>query len=793
MSTHLLDRDIELAVLQRAVTALAAGEPSLVEIKGACGTGRSALLTRTAELARSAGAVVLTAHGLPLAPHAELRIVDALVAQLARVTATTPAEAINEVLELADSTPVLLVVDDADGFDERSRDWLARLGSRVAGKAIAVAVVTGLTRHVLADAEVITARPLPPDAVAELVALRCREQASDRTITAMCRDTNGIPSVLHVVLDAMCVGTPYSAELAADAFGDVVVRAVAALPAEAGELLRAIALCGPGAGLDLACAVAELRDIGQRRALDVLVGAGLIRPDQPAPVSGVDTDRLLAGLERPARDELHARAARLAYLSAAEEAEVARLLELAPPLGEPWVMPLLRTAARRAMECGESATAVRHLERALREPADPVSKARLVLEIAVAESVHEPQAGDRRLARMLLEHQPPECARVRLDAADQLYARGDAALVRRTFGAMRITGAERDSITAMYWQAGDTVLEVAEFGLLDARPLPAAPQEPQRAGLAAWLCVAQGDDPALARRLARATLAAPATALMQRMVACYALALTDELDEAVSGLDRTVFDARDRGLNAVVSQLLVARAKVMLIAGRLTEAAADLAAARTALPPRCWHEDALPLMIAVEAQVSLEHGLVDHAEELSAAVPDLQRRSGYGGTLLLFARAELALRRGDPEAALALAQECGWRMLARGWSNPAALSWRSLAARALRARGDVDLADRLCDEEVERARSWGVPGALGLAHLSRAAVSGEAEDRREAVRLLRKSPYRLAHAAALLDLAEAGDPRDTARLAREAGEIAVRGRASVLLSRARRLGWVPGT
>lgn len=842
-----LERTAELAALDRVVTALAAGEPSLVEIRGGFGTGRSALLARALELARGTGAVVLTAAGLPLAPEVDHRIVREVMAQLRRVApgaatrgavmpagwpweaaapagrrsagvvvshdlpssgllsfvqsgscgtdavcGVAPAEAVEAVLELARGTPVLLAVDDADGFDEPSRAWLTRLGERVGTRAIAIVTVTGLTRHVFTEAEVLTAGALSRDAVAEVVALRLGEPVAHSVVDALCRHTGGVPSVLHAVLDAMRLGAPFSAELVADAFGDVVVRAVAALPAEAGGLLRAIALCGPRTSPALAGAVAALRDVGAERAADLLAGAGLISPDRSSLAAGVDADRLLAGLGRADREALHLRAARLAHLAAVEASEVARLLEPALPLGEPWVVPLLRTAARCAVERGEPEIAVRHLERALREPVDPESRARLVLEIAVAESVHESQAGDRRLARMLLESQPPECAQARRDAVDQLAGRGDSTLMRRTLGAMPATDGERDRVTALYWLADEAPLEAPELGLLDVAPLPLAPQDPERAGVSAWLCVARSKDAALARGLARTALAAPDAMLMPRVPASVALWLTGDVDEALAGLDGVVLGARERGLNAVESHALVVRAKLMLAAGRLVDAGADLEAARTALPPRYWHDDVRSLLVAAEVQLSLERGLVDRAEDQAGAVPEHLPGAGFVRALMMLARADLALRRGDPDTALSLAEECGRRMLAKGWSSPAVLPWRSLCARALHAKGDVDRAVLLCGEEIDHARSWGEPGLLGVAHLRRAGVSGDHEDVLVAARLLRNSPYRLAYAAALFELAEAGGDREVRPLVREAAEIAVRARVPVLLSRARRLGWVPG-
>jgi hypothetical protein len=603
-----------------------------------------------------------------------------------------------------------------------------------------------------------------------------------------------VPSVLRAVLDVLRVHPLPDAEdvevLAADAFADLAVRATAGMPAAATRLLRAVAVCGSGFGLDQMCALA---DVPAGRALDLLAGAGLITRDRPpALVAGLSRDRILAGMTQSDRDEWHTRAARLGHRAAVDESAVARVLEATPVLGEPWVVPLLRAAARRAVGEGEPCVAERRLTRALREPCDPATTSELQLELAVLECARAPEIGTRRLARMLLEPAPPECAGARLAAADELYYRGDSALVQRTFGAMRSTGAERDGVAGMYWFVEEVQLDAPEFGLFDVAPLPAEPEDAERAGTASWLCVGRGQDAAVARRLARLALAAPSALLMPRVMACLALQSTDDFGESIAGLDAVLVEARGRGLNGVVSQTLVARANLMVLAGRLTEAAEDLDGARTAMPLRQWHPDARPRLIMAEAHVSIEQGLVDRAEAAFASMSEDELGHGYSRTLMLFVRATLALRRGDAAEALLWAQECGRRLLAHRLVNPVLMPWRSVAASASYALGDAARAARLCADDLALSRAWGVPSAIGRALLRHAAVSRDPDDVREAVRLLSQSPWRLSYATALLDLAEMTEPSAAAPLVQEAAEIAVRGRLVALLARARRLGWVPG-
>jgi DNA-binding CsgD family transcriptional regulator len=84
--------------------------------------------------------------------------------------------------------------------------------------------------------------------------------------------------------------------------------------------------------------------------------------------------------------------------------------------------------------------------------------------------------------------------------------------------------------------------------------------------------------------------------------------------------------------------------------------------------------------------------------------------------------------------------------------------WRSYAALAATSRGGHDRARELVEEELEIARRFGAPEAIGEALRVRAllAPSGEmVELAREAVDVLAGSELRVAHARALIDLGAA--------------------------------------
>lgn len=797
-TTALVERDAALSVVERSVRMLASNRSSLLEICGHRGAGRTAVLEHAVSLAVRADVTVLAAAGGCAALSGSGGVAAELMSQLHRGD-SGPA-AIGALVDLARNKPLLVAVDDADLLDPESLGWLASLAGRAVQVPMVVVAVTDACVPVLPGATTVPLRPLGHDGVSALVASRFG-RPGDEEFTAVLHDhTGGRPATLWPLLDRCAedglepVGASAGAvaAIAADVLADFTTRTLRSLPAEVVDLLRVVAVCGPLFPVDLMGVLAGLRTFSLSRALELLTGAGLVtEPGKPELAAGIRVSRVLDGMPVPAREDLHARAARLGHQCAVPPSEVARLLVGAAPLGESWVVPLLRAVARDEVDGGRPAEATGHLRRALTEPVTPLVRAELELELAVAEYAVTPVAADRRLARMLLEPQPAECADVRLAAADLLWGRGDAALLRRTLTAVRCAGGDRDAVTSLYWIADDAPVETPELGILDTAELPVSCGNPDHAGVAAWMQVCQGVDAEHAREAATAAVQAPAELLASRLFGCLTLAALDDVAGAVAGLDQVIAEAGRRRLTTVVPQALMMRAKVRAMAGELDNAAADLEQAQSVYPLENLHPDARPIMIGADVLVNIERGQLDRAIELAASQPDERIGFGYARTFFNFARAVLALVTGDPAEAVARADECGRWMLSRQWVNPAALPWRSIAAAALAATGDHERAARTCARDLELAQRWGAPSTTARAHLSCAAVVGGEDHLREAVRLLTGSPFRLLRATALLELAQVVDPAAAAPMISEAAEIAVLCRSTPLIHRARGLGWVP--
>ena len=101
------------------------------------------------------------------------------------------------------------------------------------------------------------------------------------------------------------------------------------------------------------------------------------------------------------------------------------------------------------------------------------------------------------------------------------------------------------------------------------------------------------------------------------------------------------------------------------------------------------------------------------------AVLEAERRAGAlaehpDSAELYFARGELLLAEGQGAAALDEFLECGRLLALWGVANPAVLPWRSSAALAACATGDLVLARVCAGKDLVAARRWGGPRGVGL-------------------------------------------------------------------------------
>jgi DNA-binding CsgD family transcriptional regulator len=727
------------------------------------------------------------------------------------------------VANLADRGPMALLVDDAHWADPASLRFVDYLARRVSGLPLALVVAArsgepaGVEERLLglessAGASVLHPPPLSARAVGRRVRERLRAEPDEAFSRACFEATGGNPLFLEELLREVEAGDVEPTAEAALLVGEVGPDAVArltltrldAIGPEARELARAVAVLGDGTEPGLAAGVAGLSDETARVATDRLAAAGILAPERRLRfvhpiVRAAIYHRLLPG-ERAAR-HAHA-AAHLARAGAPAERIAAHLL-LTAPAGDPTRVAELAEAARIARARGAPESAAAYLRRALEEPPPEGELHGLLLEMGrIEHDLHDYAAAEEHVSGAL---RSPALA-VRAEAArwlartlmssgrpDEAIARFDAEIEALAGEASELAlGLESELLLAAVWSPGHQ----PKLGTWLER------FERRGAGLPRFEAVA-GVHRALRRMLEGAT----ATEVGDRTEAALATGAIDSLDPTfgwalrlllhsereeagLALLEPALARARELGHLSQVQLLCAQRAQFIYAQGRIAEA---LAEAETGLNAGEGFHPALPLLHAVRLDALRERGELDEAE---AGL----RRAGLAGEVadrppfgwLLASRCRLRLAQGRLEEARAdfVRGEVLHERL--GVSHIVHPDWRAYGAIAVARLGQREQAEEVAGRQLERARFFDAPRALGTALWAAALVKGgEAglAHLEEAVAVLDGSSARLVLAQALSDygtlLRELGGRRKSHDPLRRAITLADECGAPVLAERAR--------
>jgi DNA-binding CsgD family transcriptional regulator/tetratricopeptide (TPR) repeat protein len=543
------------------------------------------------------------------------------------------------------------------------------------------------------------------------------------------------------------------------------------LPPEATRLAQAVALLGDDADPRHAAALADLEERAASEAAAALARVDVLRPQRPFafvhPLIRAAVYETLAPVDR---DMGHARAARLLGDAGADPERVAAHLLLAPPAADSRVVATLREAARRAGARGASESAVAYLRRALAEPPADADRAELLVDLGSAETHVSGEAAVEHLQEahaliddpirraetsLLLGHElllllrGQEADAVFTSALDEL-AGADAELERLLEGWLidndwfapslhhkAVERLERVRSRPADATAGEKLL-LSELALHDAR-----------AGAPAAVTV-----PLARRALAGGTLLGEQTAFV---IPCIVLAQADR-DEVLAIYEDALAEAHRRGSTAAFAAAKVFRAQAFVLRGDLAEAEAEAREAFSA--GETWATSARfsAHSLAFLADALMEQGKLDDA---AAALARAGTDESFDSASMLYlpdSRARLRLLRGDLAGGLEEMLEAGRRFDELGGRNPAFMAWRSQAALALLQLGEQNKAWPLALEELELARTWGAPRALGTALRVAGLVEGGQQGLahlEEAVGVLADSPAKLEHAKARTELGAA--------------------------------------
>lgn len=810
--TDLLERAGELGVMNALLDAVQRGEGALVVVEGSAGVGKTRLLAACGERAAERGMAVLRVRGDELVMQSSFAAVRELVwaeveagpevldgaARLAgsvfdrdipeRVDRDHAAAVLHGlywlVASLADRGPLVLLIDDAHWLDAASTRFLIYLARRVDTLPVLLAAAvrpgergdsTGLVAT-LSDAATSVLRPEPlSEAAAEVLVRRALGPGADEELCRSCHEaTGGNPFYLRELTRALFAERGRApAEVArsvrtlgAGAIARSVLVRLARLGGDCERLAQAMAVLAPGSPLRHAAALARLgRDQAEvaadaLRAADLLAASAAMSFAHPIVREAIGADMIASR-----RAALHAEAAAALSAERAPADQVAAHLLFAERYGEAWVVDALRSAAREALAQGAPEAAVSYLRRAVEEPPEPDRRLDVLLELGRAEAL-QPIVHDFDALREALRiaDSRERRARIAVELAWGLSAVARfseaASLLEDTVQRADGLGSDLlDSIEALLIGGGIEDLTASRRLLARAerhfaRAGQGEVQDPvMLASLALTGAVSArpaGEVAALAR------LALNDKSLLERGgaygAATSALSLTDHLGDAAEAQDAAIAWAQRRGSAPTFVSMSVHRGVSAFRAGELELSEGHLRRAQELGRELGAGHFAVMFLIGV----LLERGDLEEASGLVESVELTERElTMWPGVIVLAQRGLVRVVCGELERGIADMFGADHRMTAGGLQLSVLVDWAPPAARALTQLGRGDEARRVVNAELAQAVAAGAPRRHGMA----LSISGLLEPGppglarlRDAVALLERSPARLEHARALVNL-----------------------------------------
>jgi DNA-binding CsgD family transcriptional regulator len=849
----LLERDIELGLADRFLDGVRGGEGGILVLEGPPGIGKTSLLRAVAERAATHPLEMLHARASQLdqgfsfgvaCQLLERRMREAPVAERQELTAGSARHALPALgmaegdvegdagrrsldglywlaANLAGRAPLLLCVDDAHWADRSSLRWLLYTAARLAGVPLGVVMTTrpsepGAEQDLLDGlalddaAQTISLRPLSSTAVGVMVDIRLSGTAAPEFEIACHTSTGGNPLLLSELLRELAsAGTAPTAAQAAyvEGFGVEAVarnvrRRLHALGAQVESVACAVAVIGDGATVVEVAVLCELTETAVRdaaadlAATDVLlsgVNLGFVHPLVRAAV--------YENLPAVQRAALHRRVA--ALLDDPERVSV-HLLQV-EPRADPDVVEILRAAAAGAAGRGAPDAAATFLRRALAEPPDGgVARAAVLMELGRAEAIGRMDGFEQHLREAIAELADHEqAAEVALSLARALSAMGDYA------GAFEVAATALETVEP---HSMTGVLLEAELLLMARGLAPLRPHVAERVddylrqlqrgehvdaaiqgALSLWLLC---DHPP-AQRAIEATDAALAddrllASLMSTLIVPgmgWALLGAGCLARGGELVDVMVARSERHGELLGLGWATCIRSDISYRQGHLVKAEAEarvgweLVVADGMTTPE---PTGVTMAAAMFVNALVARGELDEAQRCIDRVPTpLPARA----EVFLTARAELRLAQGRTAEGIADLRTVG-TLLGDEFFKPIQ-NWRARLAVALASTGAREEARTLAAAELEQARRWEVPLAIGVALTAAGVVEGGAAGialLEEAVAVLEQTEGRLDHALALIELGallrRSGSPAAAREPLREGMDLAARCGATASADRA---------
>ncbi|MGW3134906.1 helix-turn-helix transcriptional regulator [Streptomyces sp. NPDC001139] len=690
--------------------------------------------------------------------------------------------------------PLLLLIDDLQWCDPPSLRYLAYLLPRLGELPILVvaALRSGesatdprLLEQITSNPAVNVQQPHPLTAQATQQLLRHTLLAAvDEQFAAVCHQvTSGNPLLLWELARTLTIEDIRSnsdhvalvRDMGSRAVAHLVALRMTRLPQSTIALAQAAAILGDHADLATAAALNDqdtataLEGITALERLQILHAEGDYAFGlQLAFIHPLVQTAVHDSIALPERMQSHRRAASILSAASAPLERIAYHLLQVVPAGDQHVVEILRNAASDAAAHGAPESALIYLKRCLHEPIEQESKLDLLIQLGSLATLVDMKAAAEYLqqARQLA---PDIISKAhisyRLGAVLDYSHRPNEAISVLAEAESELPDSELDlRCRILSYLLNVLIVEPSKQSLVEKFSMP--PQQVKQGetiGERLLSCSLAFHDmkrckPEAIRQAQRAldgnTLAAQAPGEAPIVSGWVVLLAADE-DTVLEMLNAAIAHGRAHGATRDLAPAYAFRALAWLWRGYLAEAEADAREACQAIDTasvdlgRAWTAPYLASAMAEAGRLNEAVSAVEWAN-----VPDpLPDQGTYW--LILESKARNARLQRRFNEALQASLLCGDYAKNAMVLNPALTGWRTEAALSLHALDRTAEARAFATEELELARRWGAPRALGRALRLNGLLAREHQDLtlfQEAVHILEHSPARLEYAKALADL-----------------------------------------
>ncbi|MGI8941475.1 MAG: ATP-binding protein [Actinomycetota bacterium] len=821
---RLLERAEAMSLLRAALSSAAEGRGALRLVEGQAGVGKTALLAALSREATRRGFRILSGRGKEREREVPMIVVEdlfrcfmadldpderssllrgsaALAEPLFQTHPAPPQEAaaLFEGLfwltsNLAERSPVAILIDDGRWADALSVRFLAYLAARLEELPVAVMVATRTYEpELMASVNELRQHPacrrvqlgpLSRPGSGELVRTVFPE-STERFCGACFEATGGNPFYLRALLaeleGVIGRGTDDDVSQVRAQGPNTVAQSVrvrlATVDDGAVRLAQSVAVLDENAELEVAARLAGV-DVEQATEWAAsLAAAGILVPSEPLSfVHPIVRTSTYKDIPPPDRVAAHEAAVRVMLALDAPPEKIAPHLLLAGGIEGVETDGILRAAAARAKSRGAPQIAIDYLQRVLAGSLAVEERVEVLVELGEAEAMSGSLRAVTRSAEAAnLCSDPEQRAGARLRIARALIS----ANLRREAAGVVAPGFEelgeghhelRRELEATYVFAGllDPDLHEAarrriEGVLVSATDATLGVERAVMAHKALYLS-ASGEDREQA--VALANLAYGAGALikeeggegMTASILCGVFLVADQLHSGIRVCDSLIAEARARGSVSGFATASFNRTHPLRLVGRIPDAIAD---AQQAIDARRfgWR------LFVVPAQAQLAHALMDsgdisRAGEVLTSLDDADHRASVEFGFFLEARGRWHLLFDRYEDAYADLHEARLRFEDNSFLNLPTLSvWRQYFVPAALSTGDLDAAALVAEEQLARAKRWGAPRGLSVAFRTSATVADESAAAvamlRQAEKHARESEATVEHAHALVALGRA--------------------------------------